>query len=573
MKAILLAGWQNWYSFPIQYSMSCLPFLNRPLILYQLDALWENGITEVAIAISAQGVDAVKAILATEGPRPGLRIQYVVDTVPRGPAGCIKQCEEFVGREPFCAINGNLYLNSIDLKGFFRSHLAVGGIATLGVIGREAANHSLLENIVSNEDGLIRGFEILHHSRERRKQRRFAGIYAFRPEVFEHIPKQGYADIKEQLLPALSSNGFAVNLRDIRGFHSEISGPGDYLKVHQIVLHQTLFDENRYVLLADRVWCEKGAQVSPSAHVIGPVLLGRNCVIGDDAYVIGPAVIGDGTRLSEGSLVRESILGQAVVVSRVSKVEYSIVGDRYQTEEHGRTRDCVVTCDRVPVKLTITEHTHPWSRKQHILPSSVTCNFRKVCKRTFDLVVAALILLVLSPLFLVIGTVIKLDSPGPVFFRQPRCGLGGREFKMIKFRSMRVDAEALQAQFWEKKSVDGPMFKMAQDPRVTRAGRFLRSSSLDELPQLFNVLRSQMSLVGPRPLAMGEMRFAPSWRDARLSVKPGMTGLWQVSGRSEAAFHDWIRYDMQYVRNFSLWLDAKILLKTMRVVANRIGAC
>ena len=572
MKAILLAGWHSRRCFPIQHSMPCLPFLNRPLITYQLDALRRNGISEVAIAISAQEVDAVKAILASEEPLPGLHVRYVADPVPRGPAGCIKQCEEFVGKESFCVVNGNLYLSSIDLKGFVRSHLAVGGIATLGVFGRDASDHKPLENVLSNEQGLIRGFEILHPSRDRRKQHRFAGIYAFRPEIFDHIPSQGYVDIKEQLLPALAGKGLAVNLRPIRGFHSEINGLSEYLKVHQSVLHQSLFDETRYMPLGDRIWCETGVQVSPSAHVIGPVVLGRDCVIADDAYVIGPAVIGEGTRVLEGSLVRESILGQAVVVSRASKVEYSVVGDGYRTEEQGRTRDCVVTCDQPASKLTVADHAHPWPRKKRVLPATVTCNYRKTCKRLFDMVSASVMLFLLSPLFLLIAAAIKLDSPGPVFFRQRRSGLGGQEFDMIKFRTMLVDAEVLQAQLWAQKSVDGPMFKMARDPRVTRVGGFLRSSSLDELPQLINVLRSEMSMVGPRPLAMGEMRFSPSWRDARLSVKPGITGLWQVNGRSEAAFHDWIRYDMHYVRNFSLRLDVRVLLKTVVVVARRIGA-
>ncbi|MFO0730655.1 MAG: sugar phosphate nucleotidyltransferase [Nitrospiraceae bacterium] len=162
MKAILLAGWHSRHCFPIQHSMPCLPFLNRPLITYQLDVLCRNGISEVAIAIAAQEVDSVKAILASEESSSDLRIHYVVDTVPRGPAGCIKQCEEFVGKESFCVVNGNLYLNSIDLKGFLRSHLAVGGIATLGVLGREVPEPKPLENVLSNEEGLIRGFEILH---------------------------------------------------------------------------------------------------------------------------------------------------------------------------------------------------------------------------------------------------------------------------------------------------------------------------------------------------------------------------------------------------------------------------
>jgi exopolysaccharide biosynthesis polyprenyl glycosylphosphotransferase len=193
-------------------------------------------------------------------------------------------------------------------------------------------------------------------------------------------------------------------------------------------------------------------------------------------------------------------------------------------------------------------------------------------KRLIDIALSSLGIIVLSPLLLLIATAIKLDSKGPVIFRQKRCGKNGKDFMMFKFRTMVKDAEGMQQKFASKNDVDGPMFKMENDPRVTRVGRFLRKTSLDELPQLINVLMGEMSLVGPRPLVMDEMKFSPSWRDIRLWVKPGITGLWQVQGRSEAPFHDWIRYDNHYVKNQSIWLDIKILFKTIKVVLKRVGA-
>jgi exopolysaccharide biosynthesis polyprenyl glycosylphosphotransferase len=191
-------------------------------------------------------------------------------------------------------------------------------------------------------------------------------------------------------------------------------------------------------------------------------------------------------------------------------------------------------------------------------------------KRAFDFAVSLLILLIVSPLFLVLALLVKLTSRGPVFFLQKRCGEGGREFRMLKFRTMVVDAEVLKALL--RNEIDGPMFKVEQDPRVTRVGKYLRRSSIDELPQLINVLRGEMSLVGPRPLAREEMGINRAWMEARLSVKPGMTGLWQVKGRETRKFSDWVAYDLEYVECRSPLLDLKILLLTIPAVLRRRGA-
>jgi lipopolysaccharide/colanic/teichoic acid biosynthesis glycosyltransferase len=193
-------------------------------------------------------------------------------------------------------------------------------------------------------------------------------------------------------------------------------------------------------------------------------------------------------------------------------------------------------------------------------------------KRALDIIISFFTLLLGLPVFLIISSAIKNDSRAPILFSQRRCTKGGRSFSMIKFRSMAEGSENLQTNLRHKNEADGPLFKMADDPRLTRVGRFLRSTSLDELPQFLNVLMGEMSLVGPRPLVMKEMGYSPEWRDARLRVKAGITGMWQVNGRSDTLFHDWIKNDIYYVRNQSLWLDLKILLKTIRVVATRLGA-
>ena len=193
-------------------------------------------------------------------------------------------------------------------------------------------------------------------------------------------------------------------------------------------------------------------------------------------------------------------------------------------------------------------------------------------KRTFDLVGAGLLLLVLSPVMLVAALAIRLSSRGPVFYGSHRPGIGGKCFTCLKFRTMVAGAERLQDRLEEHNEVGGAIFKMRSDPRVTAVGRFLRRWSLDELPQLFNVLRGEMSLVGPRPLPQRDYNRLEDWHRKRYLVLPGMTGLWQVSGRSELDFDELVRLDFLYLERWSVFLDLTILLKTIPAVIRARGA-
>ena len=195
-------------------------------------------------------------------------------------------------------------------------------------------------------------------------------------------------------------------------------------------------------------------------------------------------------------------------------------------------------------------------------------------KRAIDLVGAIVGLIVISWLMLLTALAIKVTSPGPVLFRQLRGGRHGKPFTMYKFRSMRTDAEMRRAEFLAFNQMSGPVFKIDNDPRVTPVGRFIRKLSIDELPQLINVLRGDMSLVGPRPLPLYEVeKFETTAQRRRLSVQPGLTCLWQISGRNEIKnFQDWVKLDLKYIDNWSLWLDIKILCKTIPVVLLGMGA-
>lgn len=193
-------------------------------------------------------------------------------------------------------------------------------------------------------------------------------------------------------------------------------------------------------------------------------------------------------------------------------------------------------------------------------------------KRAIDILFSALGLVLLSPLLLIVAVLVKLTAPGPIFYTQERVGLDGKTFSIFKFRSMIVGAEELISQIEDKSEVEGHLFKIKDDPRITPLGKFMRRYSLDELPQLLNVFLGQMSLVGPRPPLPREVVKYNAWQKKRLRVRPGITGPWQVSGRSHLPFDDMVRLDIYYIENWSLWFDLKILLRTIPVVLTGSGA-
>jgi exopolysaccharide biosynthesis polyprenyl glycosylphosphotransferase len=199
-------------------------------------------------------------------------------------------------------------------------------------------------------------------------------------------------------------------------------------------------------------------------------------------------------------------------------------------------------------------------------------NWHLTLKRALDVLLSSFSLVMLAPLMCLSAILIKLDSKGPVFFTQERMGLNKRRFKVLKFRTMVHNAESLQARIRKLNEVAGPVFKIKNDPRLTRVGKWLRKSSIDELPQLINVFKGDMSLVGPRPPIPSEVE-EYEWKDVRrLSMKPGITCLWQINGRSTVSFDKWMELDKEYIDNWSLWLDFKILAKTIPAVLRGTGA-
>jgi exopolysaccharide biosynthesis polyprenyl glycosylphosphotransferase len=253
-------------------------------------------------------------------------------------------------------------------------------------------------------------------------------------------------------------------------------------------------------------------------------------------------------------------------------------------EELERLEDLFLHCEEEGVRTRVALEMFPHQASQvfvehlgsvPLLTFSTTPEdeLRLFAKRLLDAAGAALLLVLLAPLLALLALLVKLSSTGPVFYRQMRCGLGGRRFVLVKFRSMVADAEQRQAELAALNEADGPVFKMRRDPRVTPVGRWMRRLSLDELPQLWNILKGDMSFVGPRPPLPQEVEKYERWQRRRLRMRPGLTCLWALEGRSALSFARWMELDMTYIDNWSLWLDLKILLKTIpRVLLGRGAA-
>lgn len=251
--------------------------------------------------------------------------------------------------------------------------------------------------------------------------------------------------------------------------------------------------------------------------------------------------------------------------------------DQVETAIKACEREGVETwlvADFFKTQLSRTSFDDFHGRPVMVFRTAPEASWQSLCKQVFDFLFALVCVIVLSPLFVLVALSIKLTSPGPILFRQQRCGLNGHPFTIFKFRTMVTNAEQRKQELAAMNEMSGPVFKVSNDPRVIPIGKFLRKFSIDEWPQFFNVLRGEMSVVGPRPLPVDEVkRFDDMAHRRRLSVRPGMTCLWQVSGRNEVKdFKDWVRLDLEYIDNWSLWLDLKILWRTVPIVLAGTGA-
>jgi exopolysaccharide biosynthesis polyprenyl glycosylphosphotransferase len=298
---------------------------------------------------------------------------------------------------------------------------------------------------------------------------------------------------------------------------------------------------------------------------------------------LGVRVIGHLDAGHEEHTVTRPIVGR---LDEMEDVFHSQVVDEVAiclpVSEWSRIDDIARLCEEegkiVRIPMYVLEHTLSTGRVEEFdgvpVYSLVTGPDRMVgliAKRTLDLVGGLVALVVAIPIAALIALAIRRDSPGPIFFRQTRVGLHGRLFEVVKFRTMVEGAEEQLEELLAHNEIKGHAFKVTNDPRVTRVGRWLRRTSLDELPQLWNVLRGEMSLVGPRPPLPSEVAGYDMWHRRRLSMKPGMTGLWQIRARQEQDFDRWVETDLEYIDGWSFWLDLKIMLRTIPAVLGREG--
>ena len=320
------------------------------------------------------------------------------------------------------------------------------------------------------------------------------------------------------------------------------------------------------------VLVSRDSEIHPSARLIGPVIIHERTRIDASAAVIGPAVIGPDCHLEQDSIVAAAVLAPSTILAPGAVVQHRVAWGycSAQVDEESAS----MLSDAAPVHLRPMRE-QPDATPSWLGPTTVDSQSRKVqliIKRILDILLSSVGLVVLSPLLILAALLIKITSPGPVFFVHRRERRSGGEFPCIKFRTMVDQAHDVQRAMYSQSEVDGPHFKIRSDPRVTPLGRFLRMSNIDEMPQLFNVLAGHMGLVGPRPSPFRENQICVPWRRARLSVRPGITGLWQICRSDDwtaGGFHEWIYYDITYVRHFSLWLDFKILLATVLTMGGR----
>ena len=283
--------------------------------------------------------------------------------------------------------------------------------------------------------------------------------------------------------------------------------------------------------------------------------------------------------------LRSPVLGDASALADM--LAATAVDEVYMAADivrhHKELQDAVAACERVGAGFAVPAHPFRLSRSLprvkglgadgyiHYGAGFVRPVAERV-KRTMDIVGASIGLTFLAPLFVVVALLVKLSSRGPVFFGQLRVGQHGRMFRMLKFRSMVMDAEKHQKELLDANEQEGPVFKIRRDPRITRIGAFIRRYSIDELPQLINILKGDMAIVGPRPPILREVQQYETWQRRRLSVRPGLTCFWQVSGRNEIGFDEWMDLDLKYVDQWTLATDIRLILKTIPAVFAGSGA-
>ncbi len=454
-------------------------------------------------------------------------------------------------------------LEGFDLESVLSPHPHFRGATHAVAIGADTERTQ--ERVDCDHDGRVKRVERLY-SRVSWPEAAEGGLF------LTVAPARTVADVRFETLPelrsALAARGVLSRDQPIASDVVNLTESAGLLAVTERMLTNTRDTDPRlgFTVRAPGILEGLDANIAETARLIAPVIVFPGAVVEEDVRVIGPAVLGAGSRVGRGAVVAQSVLAPGAVVTRGATIRHCMAAGVCSANPTHPSSAVFVPMTPIggyaPTESGSLVRGEGAGRRQAV---------HQAAKRAMDVMLSLLALVVLAPVFLVVAIALRLDSPGPLFFRHRRERKGGRDFWCLKFRTMVADADRMQRGLSEQNEVDGPQFKIDNDPRVTRVGRFLRATNLDELPQLLNVLLGQMSLVGPRPSPFRENQICVPWRRARLSVRPGITGLWQVcrGNRGQSDFNQWIYYDITYVRHFSIWLDLKILLTTLLTLGGK----
>ncbi len=546
----------------------CLwPVLNRPVIEHMFSILELSGATSFVVCLTGEQEKAwrqAQAKLAKKWP-----VYCSVQDELAGTAGALKAAQEHL-QETFVVCHGGVFFDN-DVNDILAKHHTSKAAITIGGV-RHKICPTQLESFQYDKSGRVTGLNTQHWSQQSQQSLFPCGLYVFSKKVLDHIPDGHYHDLKEQLVPRLLELGQTLAFHEMTGYWREVNSLNDYFQLNIDLLLGRTRNWLKVCQKSPSDYVEKSGttRMDDSVRLIGPVVLGRGCCLEPGAQVSGPCVIGDRVKIAKGAVVSNSVLLADVEIGPGAYVSGSVLVENTKVAGGEFVCNTGLGCQN-PKTVQIASYPAPPSAEsgtfcRHLSGSDLYA----VAKRLLDMAFSCLALVLAAPLMVIIALLIKISSHGPVFHREYRCTVDGRQFQMFKFRTMICNAHDLQKGLRSKNESDGPMFKIEHDPRATRIGRFLRKSYLDELPQLINVLKGTMSLVGPRPLRTQEMKFHRGWRDIRLQVKPGITGAWQLAKNKKQSFETWITEDVRYVQGRSFWKDLLILSRTPLVSARGI---
>ena len=567
--AILLVGGAATFSGVsiANYPKVVLPIVNRPLYEYLAAVLGAVGVKRLIFCVNPGYGKNFENDLRNH-PLPQ---ECLVKETTHGTGGSLREVETSIQGDEFWVVNGDLFLQT-DLSQMLAFHRERQVMATVGS-WRIHQTPWEMERVEVDRDGYVNDIQRIHPSQEKRSTLRPVGLYLFNSAVLDLIPPGRYFDLKEQLFTTLHESDAPGKVWEITGYCRTISSLEDYLHAnYDLLLKRVRFPEMEDAGGDFAAYPEDRPYINPSSSLVEPFVLGGASRVEDQVLILGPTAVGHHCQIESGAIINQCVILGNSRIGKGAHLDRCVIGQGSVVADGKVLREMIVgrtlSGSRRQTAVPLNGHLYQYL-DDHPEQSRCQTFLRKIqlmAKRALDVVIAVTTLIIFAPIMLIIALAIKLDSPGEVFFRQARCGLHGRRFTMYKFRSMVSNSEDLKPALQAINEVDGPMFKIVKDPRITRVGKFLRDSNLDELPQFWNVLQGDMSLVGPRPLSMDEMELNPKWRDSRLTMQPGLTGLWQVKAHSKLFFKDWVHHDIFYVENFSLWSDVKIISQTFQKV-------